>query len=87
MRCVAARSTSNSRFDAIKPKLICALGRVSAHWLLQTKDSLAALRKGDNEYRGIQVLVTYHPAALLRNPNLKKNAWEDLQRLRDIISD
>ena len=74
------------QIDIIQPKLICALGRVSAHWLLQTKDSLAAMRQGDNEYRGIPVLVTYHPAALLRNPNLKKNAWEDLQRLRDLIA-
>jgi len=73
------------QIDVIRPALICALGRVSAHWLLQTKDSLASLRRSDNEYRGIPVLVTYHPAALLRNPNLKKNAWEDLQRLRAFI--
>lgn len=75
------------QIDAIKPKLICALGRVSAHWLLQTKDSLGSLRKSDNEYRGIPVLVTYHPAALLRNPNFKKDAWEDLKKLRSIINE
>lgn len=74
------------QIDVIKPQLICALGRVSAHWLLQTKDSLASLRQSDNEYRGIPVLVTYHPAALLRNPNFKKNAWEDLKRLRSLIA-
>ena len=75
------------QIDTIKPKLICALGRVSAHWLLDSKESLASLRQSENEYRGTQVLVTYHPAALLRNPNLKKSAWEDLKRLRSIIDD
>jgi DNA polymerase len=71
----------------IKPRLICALGRVAAQWLLQTKDALGVLRNADNEYCGIPVLVTYHPAALLRNPGLKKAAWEDFKRLRAIISD
>lgn len=70
----------------IKPRVICALGRVSAHWLLDTKDSLASLRKSENQYEGTRVLVTYHPAALLRNPNLKKDAWEDFKKLRSMLS-
>ncbi|UCH84730.1 MAG: uracil-DNA glycosylase, partial [Candidatus Latescibacterota bacterium] len=75
------------QIELIKPRLICALGRVAAQWLLQTKDPLSRLRQADNEYCGIPVLVTYHPAALLRNPGLKKGAWEDFKRLKAIISD
>jgi DNA polymerase len=70
----------------IQPKVICALGRVAAHWLLDTKASLSFLRENHNEYHGIPVLVTYHPAALLRNPQLKKSAWEDFKRLKSMIS-
>ena len=76
-----------AQIDLIKPRIICALGRVAAHWLLKTKESLSALRNSDNSYHETPVLVTYHPAALLRNPNLKKGAWEDFKRLRDIINE
>jgi DNA polymerase len=70
----------------IKPSYICALGRVSAQWLLQTNAPLGAMRSGDYEYEGIPVIATYHPAALLRNPNFKKPCWEDMQKLRDLIN-
>jgi DNA polymerase len=76
-----------AQIDLITPRIICALGRVAAHWLLDTKESLSALRKSDNSYHDTPVLVTYHPAALLRNPNLKKGAWEDFKRLRDVINE
>lgn len=73
------------QIELIEPRVICALGRIAAHWLLDTKASLSELRESDNSYRGIPVLVTYHPAALLRNPNLKRDAWEDFKRLKAII--
>jgi DNA polymerase len=76
-----------AQIDVIRPSIICALGRVAAHWLLDTKESLAGLRSSENTYHGIPVLVTYHPAALLRNPGLKRGAWEDFKRLRTIISE
>jgi DNA polymerase len=76
-----------SQIDLIKPKIICALGRIAAHWLLDTKASLSFLRENDNSYHGTPVLVTYHPAALLRNPGLKKDAWEDFKRLKAIIEE
>jgi DNA polymerase len=75
------------QIELIKPRVICALGRVSAHWLLQTNASLASLRQSDNRYQDTPVLVTYHPAALLRNPNFKRGAWEDFKNLRSMISD
>jgi DNA polymerase len=74
------------QIDLIQPRVICALGRVAAHWLLDTKASLSALRQSKNTYRGIEVIVTYHPAALLRNPHLKKNAWEDFKHLKKLIN-
>jgi len=63
----------------IRPKIICALGRVAAQNLLGTKAPLAALRGKFHDFHGIPVLVTYHPAAILRNPNLKRPTWEDMQ--------
>jgi len=75
------------QIDLIKPRIICALGRIAAMWLLETTAALGDMRKTHNQYRGIPVLVTYHPAALLRNPGLKKAAWEDFQKLRDILTD
>ena len=67
----------------IKPRLIVALGRISACTILNTKDSLKNLRNRIFNFAGIDLLVTYHPAALLRNPNFKKFALEDFQLIRD----
>ena len=74
-----------AQIELIKPKVICALGRVSAQWLLQTNSPLGALRTGENTYQGIPVLVTYHPAALLRNPNWKRPTWEDFKKLKKML--
>lgn len=74
------------QIDLIRPRLICALGRIAAQWLLGTKEPLTQLRNSDRFYREIPVLVTYHPAALLRNPELKREAWEDFKKLRSLIT-
>ncbi len=71
-----------AQLKAIKPKLICALGGVAVSALLKTKTPLSKLRGGFHDYQGIPLLVTYHPAYLLRNPNEKKSAWQDLQLLQ-----
>lgn len=68
--------------ELIKPKLILCLGLTAAKGLLQKKESLGQLRKNVFEYEGAKVIVTYHPAALLRNPNWKRDAWEDLKKFR-----
>ena len=70
----------------IKPKLIVALGRISGTTLLRIDDTLKSMRGQLHDYHGTPLLVTYHPAALLRNPNLKKYAWEDFQFIRDFIN-
>jgi DNA polymerase len=71
-----------AQLKAIKPKLICALGAIAAANLLKTKVPLSKLRGKFHDYQGIPLLVTYHPAYLLRNPNEKKSAWQDLQLLQ-----
>lgn len=72
------------QIELIKPKLLVALGRISATTLLRTKDSLTAMRGKVFDYHGTDMVVTYHPAALLRNPNWKRPAWEDFKTIRDM---
>jgi uracil-DNA glycosylase family 4 len=69
----------------IKPVAILALGRIAAHELLNVAESIGKLRAETHNYNSIPVIVTYHPAALLRNERYKRPAWEDLQRLRVIL--
>ncbi len=70
------------QISLIKPRLILCVGRVSGTTLLQRDDSLKNLRQRFHDFHGIPLLVTYHPAALLRNPNWKRPTWEDVQLLR-----
>jgi len=70
------------QIEIIKPKIICALGRISGQTLLRTKSSLGALRGKVHDYHGVKLIVTYHPAALLRNSKWKPATWEDLKFLR-----
>ncbi len=63
----------------VKPKIIVSLGRISDQSLLQNKLALGKMRDQWHSYQGIPLRVTYHPAALLRNPNFKRGCWEDMQ--------
>ncbi|MCF7825088.1 MAG: uracil-DNA glycosylase [Candidatus Marinimicrobia bacterium] len=72
------------QIELIKPKLLVALGRISASTLLRTKDSLTSMRGKVFDYHGTDMVVTYHPAALLRNPNWKRPAWEDFKKIREM---
>jgi uracil-DNA glycosylase len=67
------------QIDVIKPKVIVALGAVAAKNLLAMNDSMANLRGRWYDFRDSKLLVTYHPAYLLRDPRQKKEAWKDLQ--------
>lgn len=66
----------------IKPKLLCALGKTAAQALIGDVPALGKVRGRWHDFQGIPVLVTYHPAALLRDPAYKKGTWEDMQVLR-----
>jgi DNA polymerase len=68
--------------EMIRPKLIVALGRPAAQTLLETDIKIAAARGRLHDYRGIPVIVTYHPAYLLRTLADKAKAWEDLCFMR-----
>ncbi len=66
----------------IKPRLILCLGRIAGTNLLKSNESLGKMRGQVFDFCGIPVIVTYHPAALLRNPDWKHGAWEDLKKLK-----
>jgi len=70
------------QIDIIKQRLILALGLFAGQTLLSTKAPLSALRGKIHEKNGIYIVVTYHPAALLRNAEWKRPTWEDVQLLR-----
>jgi len=69
----------------IQPRILVALGRHAAHSLLKTELPLARLRGQAHRYQEIPLVVTYHPAYLLRTPSDKRRAWEDLQRAQGIV--
>lgn len=68
----------------VKPRVILCLGLTAAEYLLDTRESLGQLRGRVMDYEGVPFMVTYHPAALLRNPNWKRPTWEDVQALRKL---
>lgn len=69
------------QLEIIQPDFICCLGSVAATTLLDTKQSLGKLRGRLHEWQNSRVLVTYHPAYLLRNPSAKAEVWKDMQYL------
>jgi len=74
------------QIDVLKPQVILAMGGTAAQTLLNTKQSLGALRNQLHRFRGVPVIVTYHPAALLRNPNWKKPTWDDVRIARRLLA-
>ena len=71
------------QIELIKPKFILCLGLTAAQTLLKTQESLTNLRASVHNYHGVPTYVTYHPAALLRNPDWKRPTWEDVKKLRN----
>ncbi len=69
------------QIEAIRPKIICALGTFAGQTLLKTDAKITALRGKLYEREGIRILPTYHPAYLLRNPERKREVWEDIKRI------
>ena len=76
----------NKQIELIKPKLIVALGKVAGKTLLKKDILLKEMRNETHYFKSIPLRVTYHPAALLRNPSLKKETWKDFQYIRDFIA-
>jgi len=74
------------QIELIKPKLIVAMGRFAAQTLLETSASIASLRGRVHRYAGVPLIVTYHPAYLLRTLEDKAKTWEDLLFAKKVMS-
>lgn len=73
------------QLEAISPDIICALGSVAANSLLEKEVFISRVRGKFFDYKGIKVMPTYHPAYLLRNPDKKKDVWEDVQKIMKMM--
>ena len=74
------------QIDTIKPKVIVALGKFAAQCLLRTTEPIGAIRGREFRYRDAILMPTYHPAYLLRTPSAKREVWEDMKRVRAILT-
>lgn len=79
----ACRGYLEKQVTLVRPRLLVALGRVAAQALLGNESPIGQLRGRWYQAFGVPTMVTYHPAALLRNPALKRPTWEDMQQVRD----
>ena len=75
------------QIQAIRPKIICALGTFAAQTLLKTSTKITALRGKQFDLGGIIVIPTYHPAYLLRNPEKKRETWEDMKQILALLQE
>jgi uracil-DNA glycosylase len=73
------------QIDIIKPKVIVALGKFAAQSLLNTTEPITRIRGREYRYRDSILMPTYHPAYLLRNPSSKREVWEDMKRVRELL--
>ncbi len=73
------------QIDIIKPKVIVALGKFAAQALLRTLDPISRLRGRVFTYRGAKLVPTFHPAYLLRNPASKREVWEDMKLVKNLL--
>src|SRR3954469_3137086 len=74
------------QIDVVRPKVIVALGSFAAKALLRSNDSISRLRGRVYDFRGAKLVPTFHPAFLLRSPDRKRDAWEDLKRARALLT-
>jgi len=74
-----------TQLELIKPRVLVALGRIAGQVLLKQDSTLRELRQNTHQYENIPLIVTYHPAALLRNPMWKQAAWEDLKKIKKML--
>ena len=75
------------QIDAIKPRVIVALGKFGAQTLLRTQEPISKLRGRVFDYRGSKLVPTFHPAYLLRNPPAKREVWEDMKLVRQLLAE
>ena len=73
------------QLELVDPEVVLAAGMFAAQWLTRSSKALGKLRGEVHRYQGVPLVVTYHPAALLRNPGWSRPAWDDLQLLRQVL--
>jgi DNA polymerase len=71
--------------EAVQPQVIVVLGNTATKNLLDTREGITKLRGNFQEYKGIRVMPTFHPAYLLRDPSKKRETWEDMKKVRDYL--
>ncbi len=74
-----------AQLNHLKPKVICALGTFAAQTLLGTRESISRLRGRLYRYHDIELMATFHPAYLLRKPLAKKQVWDDMQKIQEVL--
>jgi uracil-DNA glycosylase len=74
------------QIDLVKPKVIVALGKFAAQSLLKTSDPITRLRGREYRFRSATLIPTFHPAYLLRNPSSKREVWEDMKKVRALLT-
>ena len=74
------------QIEAIQPKVIVALGSFAAKTLLRSEESISRLRGRIYDFRGAKLIPTFHPSFLLRSPDRKRDAWEDLKKARALLN-
>lgn len=75
----------DEQIKIISPKIICTLGKFSTEFIIgNDKGTISAVRGKEFDYRGIIVIPTYHPSYLLRNPDAKRETWEDMKKIREL---
>jgi DNA polymerase len=79
----ACRGYLEKQIALVRPRILVALGRTAAQALLGNESPIGQLRGRWYQVFGVPTMVTYHPAALLRNQALKRPTWEDMQQVRD----
>jgi len=82
----ACRSYLERQIAALAPRAIVCLGRISSQPLLGTSTGIGALRGKVHDWKGIPLVATYHPSAVLRDQTLRAPVWEDLKRLKGLLA-
>jgi DNA polymerase len=75
------------QIDIVKPRVIVALGTFAAHLLLRTDAPISRIRGVVHAYRGASLIPTFHPAYLLRSPDRKRDVWEDMKKVRALLTE
>ena len=83
---IACQPFLERQIEIIAPSVIVGLGKFAGQWLLKSAAPISKLRGRFGEYRGIKVMPTWHPAYLLRNPDAKRDVWEDMKLVRALLA-